>query len=208
MSELKDELEYILDWLESLNPEMADCYNPGVSRQQIDEIIKDLPFKLSEEVYELYQWRNGFDLDNNLTSNIFLFPEQLRSDTPITFLSLQYSVSNYHDLCQVSREMLGSNYEFWNPKWFPFAAFENQTMLYVTGDIEPSPVYLCDIGSRPKQVRIYKSLTSMVSVIAECCKSELYQLMPYEYGAEDTMIIRINEDKLELEKEIYRKYNS
>lgn len=44
----------------------------------------------------------------------------------------------------------------------------------------------------------------MVSVISECCKLELYQLMPYEYGAEDAMIIQIDEDKVELKKEIYQ----
>ncbi|MEH2422622.1 MAG: hypothetical protein V7K48_17415 [Nostoc sp.] len=49
-------------------------------------------------------------------------------------------------------------------------------------------------------------MTSMISVIAECCELGLYQLIPDEYGEED-MRIRIDEEKLELEKEIYRKYN-
>lgn len=48
----------------------------------------------------------------------------------------------------------------------------------------------------------------MISVIAECCELGLYQLIPDEYGEDDDMIIRIDEEKLELEKEIYRKYNS
>lgn len=48
----------------------------------------------------------------------------------------------------------------------------------------------------------------MISVIAECCEFGLYQLIPDEDGEEDNMIIRIDEEKLELEKEIYRKYNS
>jgi hypothetical protein len=46
----------------------------------------------------------------------------------------------------------------------------------------------------------------MIDVIAECCESDLYQLMPY--GEEDEMRIQIDEDKLDIEKEIYRKYNS
>ncbi len=44
----------------------------------------------------------------------------------------------------------------------------------------------------------------MISVIAECCEFGLYQIITDE----DDMIIRIDEEKLELEKEIYRKYNS
>ncbi|MEH2166771.1 MAG: hypothetical protein V7K41_08890 [Nostoc sp.] len=59
MFELSDGLEYIFDWLVSLNPDYLDGYNPGLTRQKIDEIIKELPFNLSEEIYKLYQWRNG-----------------------------------------------------------------------------------------------------------------------------------------------------
>lgn len=50
----------------------------------------------------------------------------------------------------------------------------------------------------------------LTSVIAECCEFGLYQLLPdpYGYGKDDEMVIRIDKQKLELEKEIYRKYNS
>lgn len=46
----------------------------------------------------------------------------------------------------------------------------------------------------------------MVSVIPECCKLELYQLMPYEYEAEDAMIIQINEKKLNIKKKYIKTY--
>ncbi len=81
-------------------------------------------------------------------------------------------------------------------------------MLYVIGDLEPSPVYVWDVGCLEDSVIIYKNLISMISVIAECCELGLYQLIPDEDGEDDDMIIRIDEEKLELEKEIYRKYNS
>lgn len=32
---------------------------PGLSRDEIEDLVKDLPFKIPSEVYELYQWRNG-----------------------------------------------------------------------------------------------------------------------------------------------------
>lgn len=32
MSELTDELQYILNWLESSNFGFFDCYNPGLTR--------------------------------------------------------------------------------------------------------------------------------------------------------------------------------
>lgn len=204
MSEVTDELEYIFDWLVSLNPDYLDGYNPGLTRQKIDEIIKELPFNLSEEIYELYQWRNGCAYDYNLPLREFLFPEQLCSDVPIAFNSLQDAVDSYKIIGEAT------NYDdvYWNQKWFPIGEYETKRRLYIVGDLDPSPVYLWEVAYRPKQVRVYKSLTSMISVIAECCELGLYQLIPDEYGEEDDMIIRINEEKLELEKEIYRKYNS
>ncbi|MEH2317850.1 hypothetical protein [Nostoc sp.] len=39
MSELTDELQYIFDWLVSLNPDYLNGYNPGLTRQKIDEDI-------------------------------------------------------------------------------------------------------------------------------------------------------------------------
>lgn len=213
MSILIDELQYIFEWLEYTKPGIADCYNPGLTSQQIDRIIKDLPFKLSEEIYELYQWRNGFAFDNNLTSDIFLFPEQLCNDVPITFCSLQDSVYIYNIMRPASQADTNpsSEYEYWNSKWFPIGEYEGKKILYVVGDLDPSPVHLWDvdcINYNNNLVRVYKNLTSMISVIAECCESHLYQVIQYEYGEEDEMVIRIDEQKLELEKAMYRKYNS
>jgi SMI1 / KNR4 family (SUKH-1) len=204
VSQLTDELEYIFDGLVSLDPDFVYCYNPGLSRQKIDEIIKDLPFKLSEEIYELYQWRNGFAFDYNLPYiETFFFPEQLYSGVPITFHSLQDAFDSYKNIGKAT------NYDdaYWNKKWFPIGQFETKRSLYVVGDLNPSPVYLWDVGCLDDSVRVYKNLTSMISVIAECCELGLYQLIPDKYGEEDDMIIRIDEEKLELEKEIYRKYN-
>ncbi|MEH2435149.1 MAG: SMI1/KNR4 family protein [Nostoc sp.] len=205
MSKLTDELQYILNWLKSTNHDFFDCYNPGLTRQQIDEITKDLPFRLSEEVYELYQWRNGtadLGYNNGYLPLYFLFPEQLRADVICSFCSLQDSVYIYKTIREATSD------EYWNQKWFPIAEYESRKMLYVVGDLDPSPVYLWDVGCLEDSVIIYKNLISMISVIAECCEFGLYQLIPDEDGEEDDMIIRIDEEKLELEKEIYRKYNS
>jgi cell wall assembly regulator SMI1 len=205
MSTLTKKLECIWSWLESTNLEFFDCYNPGLTRQQVDRIIKDFPFKLSEEVYELYQWRNGTAnpaYENNYCLDSFLFPEQLRSDINCSFCSLQDSIYVY----TTGREANNYDDEYWNKKWFPIAAFETKRMLYVVGDIDPSPVYLwgAELIDNP---RVYKDITSMISVIAECCELGLYQVIPKEY-VKDKMMIRIDETKLDLEKEIYQKYNS
>ncbi|MEH2372257.1 SMI1/KNR4 family protein [Nostoc sp.] len=215
MSELMDELQYILNWLKSTNVEFFDCYNPGLTRQQIDEITKDLPFRLSEEVYELYQWRNGtadLGYNNGYLPLYFLFPDQFMNHSPIPFYTLQESVSNYHDLWQLAQSIMMNkpynNHKGWDQKCFPIASFENKTILYIVGDLNPSPIYVVDYIFIDNPLRVYNNLTSMISVIAECCELGLYKLIPDENGEEDDMIIRIDQEKLELEKEIYRKYNS
>ena len=212
LSELIDKFQYSFEWLEYTKPGMTDCYNPGLTCQKIGKTVKDLPFQLSEEIYELYQWRNGFAFDNNLTSNMFLFPDRLGNDVPITFCSLQDSVYIYNIMRPVSEADTNpsSEYEYWNSKWFPIGEYEGKKILYVVGDLDPSPVHLwnVDYTNNNNLVRVYKNLTSMISVIAECCESELYQVIPCEYGEEDEMVIRIDERKLELERAIYRKYHS
>lgn len=59
MTAIKNNLKRIWDCVEQKAPEIKDLFQPGLKPEEIDEIAKDLPFKLPQEVYELYQWRNG-----------------------------------------------------------------------------------------------------------------------------------------------------
>lgn len=99
-----------------------------------------------------------------------MFPEQLGADVIYSFCSLQDSVYIYKTI----GEATNYNDVYWNQKWFPIAAYENKRMLYVVGDLDPSPVYIWEVGCLDHSVRIYKNLISMISVIAECCEFNLY----------------------------------
>jgi SMI1 / KNR4 family (SUKH-1) len=208
MSGIAKKMDYILNNICLLQPEIIKYYQSGLSCQSIDELTKDFPFNLSQEVYELYQWRNGLaqrHFQNNWCKHEFLFPEQLKSDVTCSFCSLQDAMYLY----RIMRDAGDNDDEYWHQKWFPIASFECKRMLYVVGDADPSPVYLWDVDYfNQNPVRVYKNLTSMVSVVAECCEFGLYQLTPYEYGEEGEMRIRIDKARLNLEKEIYQKYNS
>ena len=59
MTTIKNNLKRIWDCIEQKAPEVKDLFQPGLKSKEIDEITIDLPFKLPQEVYELYQWRNG-----------------------------------------------------------------------------------------------------------------------------------------------------
>jgi cell wall assembly regulator SMI1 len=215
LSKLIEELVYIFEWLEYSIPDLSDRYKPGLTRQKIDTIVKDLPFKLSEEVYELYQWRNGeADLGYNNGDCIadFLFPDHhLHGSLSIPFSALQDSCSNYQNLWHLEQESMldkpHDDFKLWDKMWFPLASMENKTMLCVIGNLDPSPVYQIELAGFKTPLRIYKNLTSMLSVIAECCESDLYKIFPDEY--EETYFhIKLDEEKHDLEKAIYQKYNS
>jgi cell wall assembly regulator SMI1 len=215
MSKLIEELTYIFEWLEYSVPDSSDRYNPGLSREQIDRIVKDLPFKLSEEVYELYQWRNGEAnsvYHNGDTIADFLFPDHhIPGNLSIPFWSLQNAVSNYHDLWKMEESMQQNKpYEdckLWDCKWFPIASMENKSMLIAIGDIDPSPIYQIEFVYSDTPLRVYKSLTSMMSTIAECCESELYTIIQDE-DSETFVYIKLDDEKSDIEQAIYRKYNS
>ena len=63
MSELTNALDRILNWFQNNKPSTIDSLQPGLTVEEIEEKVKDLPFRLTQEVYELYQWRNGM-IDN------------------------------------------------------------------------------------------------------------------------------------------------
>jgi cell wall assembly regulator SMI1 len=219
MSKILEELAYIFEWLEYTVPDLADRYNPGLSIQQIDNIVKDLPFKLSEEVYGLYQWRNGeaeYGYYNGECTVDFLFPDHhLPGNLSIPFWPLQDAVKNYHDLWQIEESNLTKppfeGCHLWDRKWFPIASMENKSMLIVVGDLDPSPVYQIEYVFSDRPLRVYKSLTSAISTIAECCDSELYKLIRDDDGDEKEEMffyIKLDQEKQEAEKAIYKKYNS
>ena len=215
MSKLLEEFAYIFEWMEYTVPDLADRYNPGLTHQQIDNLVQDLPFKLSEEVYELYQWRNGeADLGyyNGECRVDFLFPDHhIPGNLSIPFCSLQAAIKIYRDLWQLeesnSIDPPFKGFHLWDRKWFPIASMENKTMLIVIGDLDPSPVYQIDFIFSQNPLRVYNSVTSMISTIAECCESELYTVIPDESN-EVFFYIKLDEERQAAEKAIYKKYNS
>jgi hypothetical protein len=57
--ELTNALNRIFNWFVLNNPNELKYLNPGLSKTEIDNIVKKWPSKMPAELYELYQWRNG-----------------------------------------------------------------------------------------------------------------------------------------------------
>lgn len=52
-------LDRIMNWIIVNQPIYAASFLPGLSKQEIDSICEVIPGYLSEDIYQLYQWRNG-----------------------------------------------------------------------------------------------------------------------------------------------------
>jgi hypothetical protein len=219
MSELTDKLDFIMLWLDSINPDPNlhnfNCYKKGLEQTEIDDLSEELPFKLPEEIYQLYQWRNGVDFNcrNFQESSIFLFPEYQQYNVPLEFISLQVSIQRYKQLREISLSMrqsfieqnIDTDFEYWNINWLPIGAFQGDSFLYADCSTEIAKISQFEAENIQRPLRTYKSLTAYFSTLAECCELNVYQVIQNEY--EDEITIGIDETKLELEKAIFRKYN-
>ena len=87
MTIIQENLQRIWDCLVTKAPEITSLLQLGLKPEEIDEITKDLPFKLPEELYELYQWRNGLLKDVGLSS-------WRLDESFILFYSLQVTIRN------------------------------------------------------------------------------------------------------------------
>lgn len=155
MSELTDALDRILNWLQQHKPSYVFSLQAGLSYQEIEEKVKDLPFRLTREVYELYQWHNGMiDEDSS-----FFYDYR--------FLSLEEALE--------VQKIVSDNYGFILPfGWFPIFEFENDGFAIVCAEeiTESSPILNYTLS---EEIR-YSSLTNMMRCIAECYETGAYYI--------------------------------
>ena len=140
-------LDKILNWHIENNWEIAESLQPGITREEIDEKVQDLPFPLPEEVYELYQWRNGmYKLGGFSDFSNFVFSNE--------FIPLEKAV----EMSRNYAEEKGSRR--WNPHWLLIFAegTDNSDPLFVVIGEETAPigVYGWNYSIR------YNSLTEMI----------------------------------------------
>ena len=126
MSELTNALNRILNWFESNKPSTIESLQAGLTIEEIDEKVKDLPFRLTQEVYELYQWRIGI-----IYEVIEFFPGY-------RFLPLEES-SEYSK--NVS-EHIDSFLPF---GWFPLFQFEGQMISVICAEEKIKDSLILDI---------------------------------------------------------------
>lgn len=126
MANLKNKLDTLIDLIRPREPAINNLL-PGLTKEKIKSITNSLPFELPEEIYQLYQWRNGIDIDSNQEIP-FLFRDHYLSNLEKAVENYQIFLGSSSDLVEEYRDVID-----WE-KCFPFAELEDSLMLIVCGN--------------------------------------------------------------------------
>lgn len=165
MSVLTDALNRIMTWLQQNSPTSASGFLPGLSPEAIEKKLGELPFRLPQELYELYQWRNGDDR----CSSVFVYHWLLSLDTAI-----QYSQDINDSFWLEVREKDG------DPLYlFPMFDFDGEYFAVPGSDSPTDTASIFHIGCDDGGVSLaFTSLTNMMLAIAECYETGVYSVTP------------------------------
>ncbi|MEA5595266.1 hypothetical protein [Rivularia sp. UHCC 0363] len=161
MSVLTEALEKVEYWLWQNYPELANSLPSGLTAEEINDVAKSLPFSLSKEIQELYEWGNG---------SPGIFGTLNYSDEGLGFMSLEKAIANTLD-CEHITEWLNL------PCFYMFPEFERWIHFAVCDEEETSPILV--VTDDPCTRFAYASITSMVLTTVECYEKEIIVLGKY-----------------------------
>jgi hypothetical protein len=155
MSKLIEGLERIHSRFEAHEPHRARSLKPPLSKEEIEIAFQNLPFAVSPEIHELYQWRNGSTWEK------FLFEQY-------DFMPLIHAVREYQGwLKQIQQDYpdVAGLFQFRLPLFQLWC--EGGVFLMVLPDGKGgSPIYSWDISFENYAIR-YTSLTDLILHSAE-----------------------------------------
>jgi hypothetical protein len=164
MSELTIALDRIMNWLQQYKPDIAETYLEGLSREEIEELTKDLIDKIPEEIYDLYQWRNGTKEE---------YYESVVYPLPI-YLPLDQAIEAYQGLNDdFSDENL---FLFEGKRLFPFLRSNCSHCAVLVEPEKQQSSNVIDIADEGDLSLMYQSLTSMMLTLAEYFETGAYYI--------------------------------
>lgn len=161
MSVITEALERFEYWLWQNHPDIAGSLNPGLTIEEINDMAKALPFSLSREIKELYQWRNG---------SPGIFGTLDYSDEGLGFVSLDRAIILTYE-CEHITEWVNL------PCFYMFPEYERWVHFAVCEEEETSPILI--VTDDPYTRLSYTSITSMVLTTIECYEKEIIKLGDY-----------------------------
>jgi hypothetical protein len=181
MSQLTDALNRIQTWLVNNYPIVAEDIAPGLNQEEIRSIIEMIPFPLSDEVYELYQWSSGHD-----NSAFTIYTSIFDPYDGMSHVSLQYAIELKSILEEVDAEVCVTKYM--SKPLFPLFEYE-VVQFCAIGDWEDkksSPIIF--VSDSYEIITRYTSLTSMMLTVAESFESGAFSLDEEGYTEWNTAV--------------------
>ncbi len=167
MTELTQSLDRILAWLQQNDPKSASGFRPGLSSEEISIKLQQLPFKVSREVQELYQWRNG----DTKCSRAFVFHWLLPLEHAL-------EISQEHVNSEV---LIDLRLECDEPHYlFPLFEFDTEFFAVLGQEkcSDTAPIFhiteCCEVSTKP----VFNSLTGMMKALAEGYETGVYSVDP------------------------------
>ncbi|MBD2450776.1 SMI1/KNR4 family protein [Nostoc sp. FACHB-152] len=189
MTGLTAAIERIMNWLQQYQPEFAASFLPGLTREQIQEQTKDLPGLIPEEIYELYQYRNGT-------------LEEMKSTVyPVFhFLPLDEAVQIFPAFFDPHETDYSYLYE--NKCLFPFLRDNCSHCAVLLDEHKQLSSPVVDIADDGDISLMYQSLTSMMLTIADYLETGVC------YLDDEGFLVTDEKDKQDEKMiEIFLKYN-
>jgi hypothetical protein len=159
---LTNALNEIMGWLQENSPDCASQFQLGLPLEMIEEKLAQLPFRVSEEVYELYQWRNG-----NPYCGVFVYHRLLELDEA---LEVSQGINDAYWL-EVRTEDGDPTY------LLPVFDFDGEYFAVPGSDTLTQTTPIFHIGCDDGSVSLaFTSLTNMMLAIAECYQTGVYSV--------------------------------
>lgn len=167
-SRLLRALNSTFDVLNDLNRPVVNSLRPGLTREQVSAGLRNIDLTASEELINLYSWRNGTEIvPGKAADDFYFFPGYY-------FVELSEAVDEY-----LARNITS----FWNDKWFPI--FSNNAGDFYVAELSlpektATPIVEILIGETVELVRFH-SLVGMIETLAECFKSKIFFVGDHGY---------------------------
>ncbi|NQE34274.1 HEAT repeat domain-containing protein [Microcoleus asticus] len=174
LTSLNQALHRILKWLEEHKPEAISLLQPGLSNNEIEELVKDLSIQFPQELYDLYKWKNGSEDSLGIANAAYIFEY-------FSFYPLETAIEQYRSKLNFNKQWRNNIYSSsWMELFFCYIP-EVGGYVLVDGSQEISQVIFAYHKDADDITKKYTNLTSMITTIAECYETGAYSITKDEY---------------------------
>lgn len=165
MANNKELLTTLQQVLSGVHPSLVQKLNPGLSSGEIDAVAKSAQLSFTEEIYDLFTWKNGIQHEGiSSTDQLLIFPNGI----PYT---LQEAANDY-DILSVTKH-------FFETSYFPLFSGSEEAILLL--DLDPGSVsyQMISLFSPPllgdtTPVPIFDSFSRMLETVISCYKQKAF----------------------------------